>query len=190
MRELSQQEKSPLFIVNVCSTDLDDIAENTLFTAPDQVARMGFAISERIHGQFSTVFDSLTEEDQALCIKISDHLSQAKKPLIISGASLQSSSVIEATYSVIDALHQRENQPIDTHLVVPEVNTIGLGILCEQELSEAISRIEAGTAKRLVVLENDLYHRVNSETLDAALEQLDELIVIDHHWHKTAGVCS
>jgi NADH-quinone oxidoreductase subunit G len=187
VRELSQREKSPLFIVNVSSTDLDDIAEDTLFTAPNQVARFGFAISERIHGEFNTVFDSLNEEEQALCVKIADCLSQAKKPLIISGASLQNPSLIEGAYAVISALHQRENKAIDAHFAVPEVNTVGLGLLCTQGLEEALSRIKNGSAKRLIVLENDLYRRVNAETLDPVLEQLDELIVIDHCWHKTAA---
>ncbi len=187
VRELSQQEKSPLFIVNVSSGDLDDIAEGTLFTAPDQVARIGFAVSEKIHGQFSTVFDSLSDSEQSLCKHIAACLSGAKKPLIISGSSLQNPSIIEGAYAVIEALHQRDGQAIDAHFTVPEVNTIGLGLLCEQNLGEAIARIENGTAKRLVLLENDLYRRMNADVLDPLLEKLDELIVIDHCWHETAA---
>lgn len=188
VRELAQQEKSPLFIINTHHSDLDDIAEGTYFTSPTQIARLGFAIAEQLSGNRGDVTNSLDAEAKTLCANIVSALSQAKRPLIIAGTSLLNQDIVNSAMAVIQSLHTRRDEVIHAHFVVPEVNSLGLAILTHSEadrsLSNALEQIESGTAKRLVVLENDLYQRVNPERLDALLEKLDEIIVIDHVWHQ------
>jgi len=188
VRELAQQEKSPLFIINTHKGDLDDIAENTYFNSPQKIARLGFAIAEQLRDKSGALSASLTPEEKEMCSTIVNALSQAKRPLIIAGASLLNEDVLNSALDVIKSLHINREEVIQAHLVVPEVNSIGLAMLtqssAERSLSEALKQIESGAAKRLVVLENDLYQRVNPEKLDAALEKLDEIIVIDHVWHN------
>lgn len=213
VRELSQHKKSPLFILNPTHTDLDDIAAGTLFNSPDKIARFGFALAEKIEekladstaggvvgkfvgkiaekftGEKDDLTGSLSPEEMTLCETIAATLSKAKRPLIISGVSLHSTSVVESACAVIQALHKKHNKIIDAHFVVPEANTNGLALLTgnseSQALKNALNRIETGTAKRVVVLENDLYRRVCAEKLDPLLEKIEELIVIDQYWNKS-----
>ena len=188
VRELAQQEKSPLFIINTHNSDLDDIAEGTYFTSPLKIAHLGFAIAEQLGAKSGDVSDALTPEEKQLCSSIVNALTQAKRPLIIAGASLLNKDVINSAMAIIESLHNRREEVVQAHLVVPEVNTVGLAMLTHSEtdrsLNKALEQIESGAAKRLVVLENDLYQRVSPEKLDTLLEKLDEIIVIDHVWHK------
>src|SRR6185312_6268933 len=48
VREVIQEEKGPLFIATINSTRLDDIATRTFRAAPDDLARLGFAVSRAL----------------------------------------------------------------------------------------------------------------------------------------------
>ena len=48
VRIVTQEEKGPLFIATPESTGIDDLAERTLRAAPDDIARLGFAVAHAI----------------------------------------------------------------------------------------------------------------------------------------------
>ncbi len=191
VRELAQDAKSPLFVINPTCTDLDDIAKDTCFTAPDQIARIGFAIAELVEGEHSELANSLPPSEGVFCKQVAEVLLKAKRPLIIAGASLHNSAIVESAFTLVDSLYTQHKQPIDTHFVVAEVNSLGINLLTgnrdSQSLEHAIGRIKSGEVTRVVLLENDLYRRASAEVIEPLLDQVEELIVIDHIWHKSAA---
>ena len=48
VRELIQDEKGPLFIAAPFATKLDDVATEVFHAAPDDIARLGFAVAHAI----------------------------------------------------------------------------------------------------------------------------------------------
>ena len=48
MREALQTEKGPLFIATTGATDLDEVATRSYRSAPNDVARLGFAVANQL----------------------------------------------------------------------------------------------------------------------------------------------
>jgi NADH-quinone oxidoreductase subunit G len=67
-------------------------------------------------------------------------------------------------------------------LVVPEANSLGLGLKIADEtpdLDALTQRADAGEIGTLVILENDLYRRGASADVDRLLDAVDTLVVLD-----------
>src|SRR3546814_2741283 len=83
------------------------------------------------------------------------------------------------------ALHQR-GKPAALNFAVAEVNTLGGAMLGGLALETALAAVQSGDADALVILENDLYRRTDTQLIDAALEHVKP-IVIDHQMNATSG---
>lgn len=186
--DIGQHEKYPVFIVAMAATRLDDIATHRLRVAPDDIARLGFAVAHALDAAAPPV-DSLDPTIAQLAETIAGALSAAKQPLIVSGAGAGSAAVLEAAANVALALHAR-GRTGTLCLVVPEVNSLGLALLNSGQdgcdLDAAFASVERGEADTLVVLENDLYRRADRARVDALLAKV-RLIVLDHQSHATAA---
>lgn len=185
---LGQHEKHPVFIASLAATRLDDIAASALRAAPDDIARLGFAVAHALDPAAPGV-PGLDPTTAAHAETIARALSAAKKPLIVSGTGTGSAAVARAAANVALALHRRD-QKAELCLVVPEVNSLGLALLdmapSGGDLEAALARLERGEADTLVVLENDLYRRADRARVDALLARV-KLIVLDHQSHATAA---
>ena len=84
VREAVQDRKSPLFIAAPGATRLDDIATRTYRAAPDDIARLGFAIAHEIDPAAPEV-PGLPEEMRELARAVAGALTSAKRPLVVSG---------------------------------------------------------------------------------------------------------
>jgi NADH-quinone oxidoreductase subunit G len=186
--DIGQHEKNPVFIASIDATRIDDIAAGVFRAAPDDLARLGFAVAHAIDAAAPGV-DGLDEVTAQLANTIAAALLAVAKPLIVSGTGAGSAAVLEAAATVAQALHAR-GKAAEICLVVPEVNSLGLALLLAGEdgrdLDAAFAKIECGDADTLVVLENDLYRRANRARVDAVLAGT-RLIVIDHQSHATAA---
>jgi NADH-quinone oxidoreductase subunit G len=186
--DIGQHEKHPVFMASMAATRLDDIAADTLRAAPDDIARLGFAVAHALDVAAPPV-ERLDPATTQLAETIAGALSTAKKPLIVSGTGAGSAAVLQAAANVALALHAR-GQRGELCLIVPEVNSLGLALLnagqdcCD--LDAAFATIERGEADTLVVLENDLYRRADRARVDALLANV-KLIVLDHQSHATAA---
>ncbi|MGZ5000669.1 MAG: NADH-quinone oxidoreductase subunit NuoG, partial [Methylomonas sp.] len=98
VRNLDSQAESPVFIASVCATRLDETASHVYRGSPDDISRLGFAIAQCID-KTAPVPSALSRAEQALAALIADSLSQAKRPLILSGTSCESLAVIQAAYN-------------------------------------------------------------------------------------------
>jgi NADH-quinone oxidoreductase subunit G len=182
VKNIGQHEMNPLFIASLAETRLDDIAQECVHAAPDDLARIGFAVAHAIDPSAPAV-TGLDSEALELAQRIANALLEAKRPLIVSGASLGSNALIEAAANIAKALKLREKNG-SLSLIVPEANSMGLALFGGDSLDAALQAVITGKADAIVVLENDLFTRVDSATVDAALKAAKVVIVADHQ--KTA----
>ncbi|WP_353614833.1 NADH-quinone oxidoreductase subunit NuoG [Mangrovibacter phragmitis] len=175
---IGQHAKHPLFVTNVDSTRLDDIAAWTYRAPVEDQARLGFAIASALDSAAPAV--ELTDNDLKNKVDvIVQALAGAKKPLIISGTNAGSEALLEAAGNVATALKNR-GADVGITLVARSVNSVGLGLLGGGSLDTALSELESGNADAVIVLENDLHRHASASRVDAALSKAPLVMVIDH----------
>ncbi|WP_347901035.1 NADH-quinone oxidoreductase subunit NuoG [Pseudomonas purpurea] len=182
VKNIGQHALNPLFIASLAETKLDDIAEECVHAAPDDLARIGFAVAHALDASAPAV-EGLDSEAVELAQRIANALLAAKRPLIIAGTSLGSKALIEAAANIAKALKLREKNG-SISLIVPEANSLGLAMLGGESVDAALQAVIDGRADAIVVLENDLYTRTDKTRVDAALNAAKVVIVADHQ--KTA----
>jgi NADH-quinone oxidoreductase subunit G len=165
VREAVQEAHGPLFIASVGATRLDDVATRTFRGAPNDLARLGFAVASVLDGRApapAPLPDGATE--------IADALRQAKHPAVIAGPTLRSPALIQAAANVAWALPGTA-----LAFVAPECNTIGLALMDVPALDAAV-QAEADT---LIVLENDLYRRMPASEADGFFARFHHIVALD-----------
>ncbi len=181
LREVMQQQKGPLYIATSGATKLDEVATASCRGAPDDVARLGFAVARALDDSAPEVA-GLADGDRALAEAIAGALRAAERPVVISGSGSGGEAVIDAAAQVARALGRERTA--DLCFTAPECNSFGLGLLDAMNTSEAFQRVADGLVDAVVVLENDLYRRAPGAVVDAMLESA-QVIAIDHSAHKT-----
>jgi len=184
VQNVAQHALHPLFIASVGETRLDDVAEQCVHAAPADLARIGFAVAHAIDPSAPAV-DGLDAEAGELVQRIADALINAKRPLIVSGASLGDKALIEAAANIASALKNREKNG-SLSLVVPEANSLGLALLGGDSVDAALDVLSGDQANAVIVLENDLYRRADAAKVDAALSAAQTVIVADHQRTATS----
>ncbi|WP_106476565.1 NADH-quinone oxidoreductase subunit NuoG [Phytohalomonas tamaricis] len=180
---LAQGSKLPVFVTSLAETRLDDIAAGTFRGTPDDIARFGFAIAHALDSDAPAV-DSLDAAAQQLVETIAETLITADRPLIVSGGSLGSKAILHAAANLARALKRREKNGSLT-LITGEANSSGVTMLGGQSLDWALDMLSESDGTALVVLENDLYTRAEHGRVDAALDNAQTLIVLDHQQTET-----
>ncbi|MGA6105550.1 NADH-quinone oxidoreductase subunit NuoG [Pseudomonas solani] len=183
VQNVAQDALNPLFIASTTETRLDDVATQCVHAAPADLARIGFAVAHAIDPSAPAV-EGLDSEAAELVKAIADALVAAKRPLIVSGASLGEKALIEAAANIASALKNREKNG-SISLVVPEANSMGLALFGGESVDAALEALTAGQAEAVVVLENDLYRRADAAKVDAALAAAQVVIVADHQQTAT-----
>ncbi len=177
IRNLAQNQYSPVFIAGVHESRLADITAASVSLAPDDIARLGFAVAAEISGSHLSGLGHLA----TLAETIASALKAAKNPLIVSGTSLMNSAVIESAVAVAEALLSEEKNTL-LSLSVPECNSMGVTLLDDGKglgfnvLAESAAQ---GDIDTLIVLENDLYRRAPAEDVDRLLGNIKQLVVLD-----------
>ena len=178
VRVLAQDTLSPLTIVAMSDTPLDDVAEQALTFSPSDIARFGFAIAAQLDSSLPAV-DGFDEQSQQQIKQIADGLKAAKRPLIVSGAGSQSAAVIDAASAVGNAL---QNSEAMISYCLPESNSLGVSLMQngeEASLGDLCKRAAKGEIETLLVLENDLYRRATQQEIDKLLSDVPNVVVLD-----------
>jgi NADH-quinone oxidoreductase subunit G len=176
VRQLQNHTQSPLFVASIHASRLDDSATAIFHGSPEAIARLGFAVAHYVNPQ-SPLPSGLNDSEQALATSIADRLTQAKRPLIVSGTSCASLAVIQGAYNVAKALPAPDKGLL---FALPEANSLGLTMLGGKRLQAAFTSINQGLADTVVILENDLYRRAPTPQVDAFLDSAKQVIAIDH----------
>ncbi|MEO8601970.1 MAG: NADH-quinone oxidoreductase subunit NuoG [bacterium] len=185
VRDAVQEEKGPLFIAAPDATRLDDVATQTYRAAPDDVARLGFAVAHALDARAPAVPD-LPEAVDALAERIAQALRSAARPLVVSGPSCGSEAVVHAAANVALALC-RGGGAANVSFTMPESNSLGVAFLGGGTLSAAFEGVRRGDADTVVILENDLYRRAPQEAVNAFFDQARHVVVIDHLANRTTA---
>lgn len=183
VRNALRDAKGPLFIATPAATRLDEVATKTYRAAPDDLARLGFAVARILDEQAPAVTD-LPSEICNLAEEIAHALKHAKRPVVIAGASCNSTAIIQAAANVARAL-VTAGVPAALSFIVPECNTFGLALMGGAPLSEAFEVVRDGEVDAMVILENDLYRRAPTRSVDAFLNGTKHVIVLDHMLNQT-----
>lgn len=163
VRDAIQNTKGPLFIATAGPTRLDDIATECVRGAPQDLARLGFAIAHADPGAFSQ--------------RVAGALRSAHAPLIVCGSSLRSPELVQA------AIHIAQSVNGKVAFVVPECNSFGLALLETKPLEQALE----SRAPAVIVLENDLYRRLPEPAIDAFLKDGKRVIALDCLENRTTA---
>ncbi|MGH8762762.1 MAG: molybdopterin-dependent oxidoreductase, partial [Nitrosospira sp.] len=191
VREAIQQERGPLFVATSASTKLDDVATQTFRGAPDDLARLGFAMAHALDSGAPYVPD-LPDATRMLARTVAEALKAAEHPLVISGMGGGDDAVIEAAANVAWSLCNT-GRPAELCFAVPECNSLGVAMLGGASLESAFkavrsadTAIAAADAGTVIILENDLYQRSDAAAVDRFLAAAKHVVVIDHITHATS----
>lgn len=179
VRELAQRQNSPLCVLSPYATRLDDIASDCVIDSHAVLRNVAYAIASAIA---SAAPEAKPAKERAeLVQRVAAQLLSARRPLIIAGSS-GGAVMLRAAANIARALQESRHSPVDLCILAPEVNSVGLGMLAGsgQNLSAALARIARGAASRAIVLENDLFLRAEHGAVAAAIDQLEQLLVVDH----------
>ncbi len=184
VRELAQEIKTPLFIATPFSTKLDNLTEEIYYSTPEQIAQLGFEVASAI--DLSAPSPEKREGRHGKTAqKIAGALMQSKNPLIITGLQNKSEAILKASANIVLALYKMGKKPLIL-IVFPESNSVGLGLLDGKSMEEIPDEKEGKLADTLVILENDLYTRLEDKKADQLLARFENIIVIDHLMNNTA----
>jgi NADH-quinone oxidoreductase subunit G len=185
VRVAVQQEKGPLFLATPYRTKLEEVSAYAYHAAPDDLARLGFAVAHELDNS-SPAVSGLPHDLHTLAAGIAQALRQAHQPLVVSGAGCGSAAVIEAAANIARALC-REGRSATLCFAVPECNSLGVALMGKGNLSDAFKEVEDGAADVVIVLENDLFRRAKREDVEVFFERVRHLIVIDHIMTETVS---
>ena len=175
IRNLAQEQRSPMFIATVADTPLDDVAQQRFSLAPQDIAALGQAVATGIAGSSS----SAPQSQEVANIVVA--LAGAKRPLIIAGTGCGSADILQAAAAVANTLCGAGHQAM-LSLCVPEANSLGQAMLAGPEapnLTALKQRATAGELETLIVMENDLFRRGTRAQVHELLDSFREVIVLD-----------
>src|SRR5215471_10119197 len=177
VRDAVHDAKGPLFIATSAETKLDDFATRTFRGAPNDIARLGFAVAHALDSS-ATEPERLQQESRDLASEVASALKTARRPLIVSGPSSGSAAVIQAAVNCALALPGAA-----LTFTVPECNSNGL-VLMEASPLEAAFEAEGDT---LIIVENDLYRRAPAPVVDQFLSKFLHVIALDSLANRTTA---
>lgn len=185
VRGAVQQERGPLFLATPYSTKLDDVSTHAYHAAPDDLARLGFAVAHELDSS-SPAVKGLPKKLHILAVDIAQALSRAQQPLIVSGTGSGSGAVIEAAANIAWALC-KEGRAAGLSFAAPECNSLGLALMGKGSVNDAFKAVHDGAVDTAIVLENDLYRRAETEEVNRFFDRLRHVIVIDHNATETVS---
>jgi len=134
VKRIGQGVQSPVYIIDVIQTKLEDISKVSVVATPEDITKLGFKVADAIANLANDLAqiadaqraqqdaDEASDPMQALAQQIAYDLIQADKPLVVSGTSLASTALIEAAAQITQALAQKraaikaiEQQQVEAH---------------------------------------------------------------------------
>ena len=179
VRGHAQHARNPLVVASPAPTRIDDIAAATWRATPESIAAAGFAIAHGIDDAYAAVDAGGAAFDTEFVERALTALGDSEKPLIVSGGGCGSPAVIEAAANIAWALTGR-GKDCALLLAGAEANSMGVTLLGGgMSLEAALERLSGGEAQSLIVLENDLFRRIDGDTITAALSRAEHVVVLD-----------
>ncbi len=185
VRSAAQEERSPLFIASVAATKLDDVAKKPYRAAPDDLARLAFAVAHELAPEAPAV-PNAGGAALAAAKEIAAALKRAERPVVIAGTGPASEAVVQAAANVAWALCGI-GKPAGLCYTAPECNSLGIGMMSGKTLADAFQAVQDGTVDTVIIMENDLYRRAEEQAVTGFLKKARHVIVIDHLLNRTSS---
>ena len=176
VRTLAMEARSPLYILSPHATRLDDVATEVHISDYNETAAIAAAIARHLDSKAPAV-KGLDKTAQALAKKIAADIKAARKPLIISGTNSMSPLLLQAAANLAVAAGNEERRA-GLALVGVEANSMGLALMM-QGSDNNLDKAFASRARSAIVLENDLYRRAPTKSVDDFIQGLEKLVVLD-----------
>jgi NADH-quinone oxidoreductase subunit G len=178
IRVLAQDTLSPMYIIATSNTRLDDVAKRTVTMSPSDIARFAFGIAAELDSSLKPL-DHTSESQSELIKVIAADLKSAEKPLIITGTGCQSQDIIRAAAMINRALDTSQSM---LSFCLSEANSMGAWLLkdgSEPSLDELCQRANRGEIETLLVVENDLFRRAQHSQIQALIDNIANIVVLD-----------
>lgn len=199
IRVAAQGVRGVLDIVTAAPIKLEEIAREVMHADPGAILELSDRIADRlrraqeIRGQGSGISQptpadvppALTPAGDGPIDRMAGALLQAERPLVVVSAAA-GAPMVRAAANIAWAV-QAAGKDCLLSVVVPECNTVGVGLMGGRPVSEILDEIESGQADALLVLENDLYDVAATDRADRVLSRLKDLIVLDCVEHPTTA---
>lgn len=208
VKRIGQGVQSPVYIIDVIQTKLEDISKVSVVATPEDITKLGFKVADAIANLADDLAqiadaqraqqdaDEASDQMQALAQQIAYDLIQADKPLVVSGTSLSSTALIEAAAQITQALTQKraaikatEQQQVEVHNAL---------VRDKQLRDEQVEAAEAQAATAQQSEDKDLSAKPNKPETGVDTEAQDnverepatklELKEVSKNYHAQAGI--
>ncbi|MFA0812163.1 NADH-quinone oxidoreductase subunit NuoG [Microbulbifer epialgicus] len=185
-------DSSPIIFVGTELSALNDIVSTALFEPPEKVAgfarNLALAISDPERPP--TGLEPKLQEPLESIVEI---LRNARNPLIISGTSSKNADTLRGAALLATTLSEFRKVPTMLYLTCDEVNSLGIIQLFDSEKGHLEQLLEAleenqssNTSTSLIILENDLYRRLDKKSLEQLYTHTEEVFLLDTLLSPTA----
>jgi NADH-quinone oxidoreductase subunit G len=184
VREVIRHERGPFYVATVAAGPLDEVAREGFRLSPADIARLGSAVANAIDASAPAPSD-LPHALREPARRIAEALKNAEHPLVVSGAGLESSEVVQAAANIARAL-KKAGRDARISLTFPEANSFGAALLARAGLESAARALGDGRST-LIIAEADLFRHMPAEEARKLLASARRVIVIDHSSTQTTA---
>ena len=186
LKTINQNKKNLLFITSIDQTKLDDISTWNYYGSIKNQIKLVNGIAECIYNNFINIHNKYDKFLFKKMVLIAKSLIKAKKPLIISGGSYLNDQILKGALNIAARLKEK-NFLVGLALFPPAVNSIGSMLISGMSLNIALEKIKNNQIKTLIILENDLYRSISHLKIKKILDQVTNIIVLDHYFNQTVN---
>ncbi|MEY8214138.1 MAG: NADH-quinone oxidoreductase subunit NuoG [Colwellia sp.] len=174
LRNISQEKKSPLIIINTHETKLADIAKHNLNLAPNKQLELLLEIEAYLTNKYANTACS------DIAIAIANELLAASNPVVVTGTHSFDFALLSACLRV-SILLKKHKENSGFYCATSAINALGLSLLSQpdHDIEHLIENIKANPPTLLIIMETDLYRYCSNEKLSTYLDKINHLVVIE-----------
>ncbi len=184
LRNIRQDSKSPLIIINTHQTKLADVAKHNINLAPNKQLALLLEIEAYLTNKDAKTHFAETKFSDTqfsdIAISIANELLAANNPTLITGTHSFDIALLSACLRV-SILLKKHKPNAGFYCATSAINALGLSLLSEpdHDIDNLIHNIESNPPTVLIIMETDLYRYCSNEKLTACLDKINHIVVIE-----------
>jgi NADH-quinone oxidoreductase subunit G len=173
-RIAAAEHHNPLVIATPMPSQLDNCASHIHRLAPAAILDLAVALAPHLDNTLpTTIIDEPIDLTRIISI-----LTNAISPVIVVGGEACGADLLRAAANIVIALRST-GTAARLSILLPEVNSVGLGLLDAPPLAAALAQLASGAARDVIVLEHDLHRRAETTALEHAFANVESMAVLD-----------